>query len=64
MERRELRDDRTAFFLRSFSRGTTELVYLLKVTNPGLFRVSPTRVSPMYEPETMATSAALTLEVR
>ncbi len=64
VERRELRDDRAAFYLRSFSRGTVELVYLLKVTNPGLFRVSPARVSPMYEPETLATSAALTLEVR
>ena len=64
VERRELRDDRAAFYLRSFDRGAAQLVYLLKVTNPGVFRVSPTRVSPMYEPETMATSAAMTLEVR
>jgi uncharacterized protein YfaS (alpha-2-macroglobulin family) len=64
VERRELRDDRATFYLRNFSRGAAELVYLLRVTNPGLFRVSPTRVSPMYEPETLATSAALTLEVR
>jgi alpha-2-macroglobulin len=61
---RELRDDRTTFFNMYFPQGQHEYVYLLKVVNPGTFRVSPTRVEPMYQPEYLSTSNALTVTVK
>jgi uncharacterized protein YfaS (alpha-2-macroglobulin family) len=61
---RELRDDRTTFFNMYFPRGQHEYVYLLKVVNPGVFRVSPTSVQPMYQPEYLSTSDALTVTVK
>jgi uncharacterized protein YfaS (alpha-2-macroglobulin family) len=61
---RELRDDRTTFFNYFFSQGQHEYVYLLKVVNPGIFRVSPTSVQPMYQPEYLSTSEALTVTVK
>ena len=60
---RELRDDRTTFFNYWFSRGQSEYTYLLKVVNPGVFRVSPTRVEPMYQPQYLSTSDTLTVTV-
>jgi uncharacterized protein YfaS (alpha-2-macroglobulin family) len=62
--RREFHDDHAAFFQTDFSRGAQEYVYLLKVVNPGLFRVSPGKVEPMYQPSQFATSDPLTLEVQ
>jgi alpha-2-macroglobulin len=62
--RREFHDDRAAFFQTYFSRGGQEYVYLLKVVNPGVFRVSPGKVEPMYQPSFFATSDPLTLEVK
>jgi len=61
---RELRDDRTTFFNYWFPRGQSEYTYLLKVVNPGVFRVSPTRVEPMYQPQYLSTSDALTVTVK
>ena len=62
--RREFHDDRAAFFETYFSHGAREYVYLLKVVNPGVFRVSPGKVEPMYQPEFFATSDPLTMEVK
>ncbi|MBZ5657875.1 MAG: alpha-2-macroglobulin [Acidobacteriia bacterium] len=62
--RREFHDDHAAFFQTYFSRGAQEYVYLLKVVNPGVFRVSPGKVEPMYQPSYFATSDPLTLEVK
>jgi uncharacterized protein YfaS (alpha-2-macroglobulin family) len=62
--RREFHDDRAAFFQTYFPRGGQEFVYLLKVVNPGVFRVSPGKVEPMYQPSYFATSDPLTLEVK
>ena len=62
--RREFHDDRAAFFQTYFSRGAQEYVYLLKVVNPGVFRVSPGKVEPMYQPSFFATSDPLMLEVK
>jgi|HubBroStandDraft_1064217.scaffolds.fasta_scaffold00002_19 uncharacterized protein YfaS (alpha-2-macroglobulin family) len=62
--RREFHDDRATFFQTYFSRGAQEYVYLLKVVNPGVFRVSPGKVEPMYQPSYFATSDPLTLEVK
>ena len=61
---RELRDDRTTFFNYWFPRGQSEYTYLLKVVNPGVFRVSPTRVEPMYQPRYLSTSDAATVTVK
>jgi len=61
---RELRDDRTTFFNYYFPRGQAEYTYLLKVVNPGVFRVSPTRVEPMYQPQYLSTSDAATVMVK
>jgi hypothetical protein len=61
---RELRDDRTTFFNMYFPQGQHEYVYLLKVVNPGVFRVSPTSVQPMYQPGYLSTSDALTVTVK
>jgi uncharacterized protein YfaS (alpha-2-macroglobulin family) len=61
---RELRDDRTTFFNLYFPQGQHEYVYLLKAVNPGVFHVSPTRVEPMYQPEYLATSDAMTVSVK
>ena len=61
---RELRADRTTFFNFYFPQGQHEYVYLLKVVNPGVFRVSPTSVQPMYQPEYLSTSDALTVTVK
>jgi uncharacterized protein YfaS (alpha-2-macroglobulin family) len=61
---REFHDDRAAFFQTWFNRGQTEYFYLLKVVNPGVFRVSPARAFPMYQPEFMATTDAEKVETR
>ena len=61
---RELRDDRTTFFNYWFPRGQSEFTYLLKVVNPGVFRVSPTRVEPMYQPQYLSTSDAAMVTVK
>ncbi len=61
---RELYDDRTTFFTMYFPRGQKEYTYLLKVVNPGEFRVSPTRVEPMYQPGYLATSDAAKVSVK
>ena len=62
--RRELHDDRMAIFQTFFSRGQQTYFYLLKVINPGVFKISPARVAPMYQSDVMATTESRTLEVR
>jgi hypothetical protein len=62
--RRELRDDRVALFQTFLNARDSEFWYLLKVVNPGQFRISPARASGMYEPGRFATSAPASLEVR
>jgi uncharacterized protein YfaS (alpha-2-macroglobulin family) len=62
--RREYRDDRAALFQTYFPSGRSEHSYLLKVVNPGAFRVPPARVEPMYQPEYYATTDARAVEVR
>lgn len=61
--RREFHDDRAAFFQTYFN-GHKEYVYLLKIVNPGKFRISPASVQPMYQPSVLATTDAATLEVK
>ncbi len=61
-ERREFYDDHAAFFETYFS-GTRVYTYLLKIVNPGKFRVSPGMVTPMYQSGVSATTDAATVEV-
>lgn len=60
---RELRDDRAVFFQTYGIAGEMQYVYLIKIVNPGQFRVSPARVEPMYQPEFFAASESRTVEV-
>jgi uncharacterized protein YfaS (alpha-2-macroglobulin family) len=60
---RELRDDRTVFFLDRFTDGRYEVAYLLRVTTRGVFNAMPARISPMYVPDVFASSTALALTV-
>jgi len=62
--RRELRDDRVALFQTYFHRGPAQYFHLLKVVNPGRYRVSPARVEPMYQPAYLATTESRILEAR
>lgn len=54
--RREIRDDRVAFFQDGLPNGRVEFWYLLKVVTPGSFRAMPGRVTPMYVPDVMAST--------
>lgn len=62
--RRELRDDRAALFKTYFSAGQGTFFSLFKVVNPGKFRASPARVTPMYQPEYLSTTESKAVEVK
>lgn len=62
--RRELHDDRMAIFQTYFGRGQQQYFYLLKVVNAGVFRTSPAKVQPMYQPEIQATTESRRLEAK
>jgi uncharacterized protein YfaS (alpha-2-macroglobulin family) len=62
--RRELHDDRMAIFETWFPQGQKQYFYLLKVVNPGIFKIDPARVQPMYQPGSMATTESRALEVK
>jgi len=61
--RREFHDDRAVFFQTYFS-GRHDYFYLLKVVNPGKFRVSPALVQPMYQPSIISTTDTTQVEVK
>jgi hypothetical protein len=61
--RREFHDDRAAIFQTWFNQRQSYF-YLMKIVNPGKFRVSPALVAPMYQPSVLSTTDALTLEVK
>ena len=54
--RREFHDDRAAIFQTYFDAGQKQYYYLLKIVNPGAFKVSPARVQPMYQPDLLSTT--------
>jgi uncharacterized protein YfaS (alpha-2-macroglobulin family) len=60
---RELRDERTVFFLNDFVDGRYEFSYLLKVTTPGVFNAMPARIAPMYVPGVSASTTVATVTV-
>ena len=46
-----------------FSNNVREYFYLVKVTNAGNFRISPSSVQPMYQPNVLSTTDPATMEV-
>jgi uncharacterized protein YfaS (alpha-2-macroglobulin family) len=64
--RREFHDDHAAIFQTYFdgSNRSTHYFYLLKIVNPGKYRVSPASVQPMYQPGIISTTDATTVEVK
>lgn len=62
--RRESRDARVTWYPYALPRQGLDLVYLMRVTNAGTFRVAPARVEPMYTPGTVSWSEAARLEVK
>ena len=61
---KEYRDDRVAFFRTYFYNDTAQYFYVMKAVNPGKFRVGPTRIQPMYQPQQVGTGKAAILEVK
>lgn len=59
---KELRDNRAAIFETYFNR-TQTYETRMKFTRPGKYRISPARVSPMYQPNVMAASDPASVEV-
>jgi uncharacterized protein YfaS (alpha-2-macroglobulin family) len=60
----EFRDERTAFFLRSLTRGKHSVSYRVRAEIPGRFSALPARASAMYAPELNANSEELKLQIR
>lgn len=60
----DARDDRIAFFIPRLSAGTHTLEYTARASTPGVYRVLPTTVQPMYAPQLRGESAGATVEVR
>jgi len=63
--RRELRDDRVAFFQTAlWGRNEANYRYLLRASTAGDFQVMPARVQPMYQPEVQASTANTRVSVQ
>ncbi|MCA1615255.1 MAG: hypothetical protein LC800_14360 [Acidobacteria bacterium] len=60
---REFRDERTAFFLNWFP-GKVALQYVMRVQEPGDFRVAPARVELMYQPSVRSNTASGRLTIQ
>ncbi|HWR34370.1 MAG TPA: alpha-2-macroglobulin family protein [Clostridia bacterium] len=62
--RREFHDDRAVMFQTWFTNGVREYFYLVKVTNAGMFQISPASVQPMYQPDVLSTTDPAVVEVK
>ena len=62
--RREFHDDHAALFQTWFTGKEAQHLYMMKIVNPGKFRISPARVQPMYQPQYLSTSDSKLLEVK
>ncbi len=60
---REVRDDRTAFFLDALSEGEHVIEYELVAESPGVFHVAPARAMAMYLPDVAGHSTRTSLEI-
>jgi uncharacterized protein YfaS (alpha-2-macroglobulin family) len=61
---RDVRDEKIAFFIDRLDPGTHTLFYTLRAELPGSYRVLPTRVEGMYEPELHSTGGESVMEIR
>ena len=59
----ELRDNRVAFFVRSWPAASTASSYRMRAEIPGKFSALPTRASAVYAPELKANSDELKLNI-
>jgi uncharacterized protein YfaS (alpha-2-macroglobulin family) len=62
--RREVRDDRVAYFLDELPAGVWSFRYVVRASTPGTFITPPARAEEMYAPETFARTAAETTVVK
>jgi len=62
--RKEVHDDRVAFFVTRLDRGTTSYTYLMRATTAGTFHSLPAQVSLMYVPGAWGRSASDEVTVR
>ncbi|HTM48996.1 MAG TPA: MG2 domain-containing protein [Bryobacteraceae bacterium] len=62
--RREYHDDHAAIFQEYFDGKQRQHFYVMKIVNPGRFRISPARVQPMYQPQYLSTTDSRLLEVQ
>lgn len=60
----ELRDNRTAFFVRQLARGRHSVAYRLRAEIPGRFSALPARAFAMYAPELRGNSDELKLQIQ
>lgn len=60
---RELRDEKTAFFVSNMAEGKHTLKYELRAEVPGVFHALPALVHTMYIPEIRANSAGATVKI-
>ena len=61
---REMRDNRTSFFLRQLARGRHSVAYRLRAEIPGQFSALPARAYAMYAPELRGNSDEIKLIVK
>ncbi len=61
---REFRDNRVGFFRTYWNHDDKQYFYVMKAVNPGKFRVPPTRIQPMYQPDQTGTGKASVIEVK
>ena len=62
--RREIRDEKAAFFSVSFEGETRVFTYLMRAETPGSYHVLPARASMMYLPEIWGQSSENTLTIK
>ncbi|HUU01621.1 MAG TPA: MG2 domain-containing protein [Myxococcota bacterium] len=55
---REISDQHVAFFISRLKKGRRKIAYLVRAAVPGVFRVMPARVLPMYDPQFGGNSAS------
>jgi hypothetical protein len=60
---RELRDERTAFFVSSLPEGDHVILYTLRAEIPGVFHALPSTIEAMYVPEIRANSEGRGLKI-
>ncbi|MEK7867018.1 MAG: alpha-2-macroglobulin family protein [Planctomycetota bacterium] len=59
----EHRDDRTIFFVAALPAGTSRFYYMVRAEHPGVVRILPPQVVPMYEPELHGMGVAARIRV-